>query len=180
MAGKPENVYAEALFELAEEENNLDCIAKEIETVSKIMRENADFVKLLSSPTVSLSEKRSMLSKAFEGKVCDTVFNFLNVLCDNGRIGVLCACANRFKEMYNEKNNILCVTAVVSGELSENLKEKLTLKLESISGKRIILEEQIDKSIMGGIVLKYNNTQLDASVKTRLDNMRRQIDSIIA
>lgn len=180
MAGKLEKVYADALFELAIEENNLDTVAAEMETVSKIMSENEDFVKLLSAPTVPDKDKKSMISKAFEGRICDIVFNFMNVLCDNGRIKYFCAVSARFKEMYNEKNGILEVCATTTMPLSENLREKLVLKLEKISGKKIQLVEKIDASIMGGIVLNYNNTQIDASVKKRLDDMRQQIDSIIA
>lgn len=180
MAGKLEKVYADALFELAVEDNALDTVAEEIEAVSGIMKENADFLKLLSAPTVSDEDKKSMLSKAFEGKISDVVFNFINVLCDNGRIKYLIAISQQFKEMYNEKNGILEVTVTTTIPLSENLRKKLILKLEKISSKKIRLVEKIDTSIMGGIVLKYNNTQIDASVKKRLDTMRQQIDSIIA
>jgi len=121
-----------------------------------------------------------MISKAFEGRVCETVFNFMNVLCDNGRFKYFNAVASEFKEMYNEKNGILEVCATTTMPLSENLREKLISKLEKVSGKKIQLVEKIDASIMGGIVLDYNNTQINASVKKRLDDMRQQIDSIIA
>ena len=180
MAGKLEKVYADALFELAVEENTLDTVAEEMETVAGIMNENSDFLKLLSAPTVSDKDKKSMLSKAFEGRISDTVFNFINVLCDNGRIKYLIAISQQFKDMYNDKNGILEVIVTTTMPLSDNLREKLVLKLEKISSKKIQLVEKIDTSIMGGIVLNYNNTQIDASVKKRLDTMRQQIDSIIA
>lgn len=180
MAGKLEKVYADALFELAVEDNTLDTVAEEMEAVAGIMNENSDFLKLLSAPTVSDKDKKSMLSKAFEGRISDTVFNFINVLCDNGRIKYLIAISQQFKDMYNDKNGILEVTVTTTMPLSDNLREKLVLKLEKISSKKIQLVEKIDTSIMGGIVLNYNNTQIDASVKKRLDTMRQQIDSIIA
>jgi len=180
MAGKLEKVYADALFELAVEDNTLDTVAEEMEAVAGIMNENSDFLKLLSAPTVSDKDKKSMLSKAFEGRISDTVFNFINVLCDNGRIKYLIAISQQFKDMYNEKNGILEVIVTTTMPLSDNLREKLVLKLEKISSKKIQLVEKIDTSIMGGIVLNYNNTQIDASVKKRLDTMRQQIDSIIA
>lgn len=180
MAGKLEKVYADALFELAEEENILDCVAQEVEAVSGIFSCNEEFVKLLSAPTVSDKDKKEMISRVFEGKVCETLFNFMNVLCDNGRIKHFNSVAVQFKEMYNDKNGILEVVAVTTQPLSDSLREKLVGKLSKVSGKKIVLVEKIDAAIMGGIVLKYNNTQIDASVKSRLDNMRQQIDSIIA
>lgn len=180
MAGKLEKVYADALFELACEENSLDCTAQETEAVSGIFSQNTDFVSLLASPTVSSAKKKKLISNVFEGRVSDTVFNFINVLCEKGRIKYFNSIAAQFKEMYNDKNNILEVTASTVDGLSENLREKLVKKLESVSGKKIVLVEKTDKSIMGGIVLDFKNTQIDASVKKRLDTMRQQIDSIIA
>ena len=80
----------------------------------------------------------------------------------------------------NDRNNILEVTACTTQPLSDRLKNKLTDKLASLSGKKIVLIEKIDSSIMGGIVLSYGNSRLDASVRMRLENMRRSINSIIA
>lgn len=180
MAGKLEKVYADALFELAIENNTLDEIYDEMIAVCNVLNKNPDFVKLLGIPTVSNEDKKSLISNCFEGKVCDTVFNFLNVLCDNGRFKYYLSITDEFKALYNDKNGILEVEVITTSSFSDNLKQKLLEKLSKNSGKKIILNEKIDSSIMGGIVLKYNNTQIDASVKARLDNMRQQIDSIIA
>lgn len=180
MAGKLEKVYADALFELAQEENALDGIYEEICEISNIFSMNEDFVKLFAVPTIPNTDKKNIISSCFEGKVCATVFNFLNVLCDKNRMKYFSSIAEEFKRLYNDANNILEVTAVTTQKLSDALRQKLVEKLEKNSGKKIILVEKIDKDIMGGIVLKYNNTQIDASVKSRLDNMRQQIDSIIA
>lgn len=180
MAGKLEKVYADALFELANEENNLDTVYNELNAVCEILNANSDFVKLLGIPTVSNEEKKKLISNCFEKKLSDTVFNFLNVLCDNGRMKYYSSIIDEFKTLYNDKNGILEVEVITTVKLSENLKTKLLEKLSKNSGKKISLVEKIDPSIMGGIVLKYNNTQIDASVKARLDNMRQQIDSIIA
>lgn len=180
MAGNLEKVYADALFELAEEQNILDSVCEELVAVSYILSENSEFVKLVQAPTVSADEKKALISAAFENKVCETVFNFINVLSEKGRMKYFTNIAGKFKEMYNEKNNILEVTAVTAAPLSETLRTKLVDKLTKASEKKIVLKEKTDKSIMGGIILNYGNSQMDASVKTRLENMRRQIDSIIA
>ena len=81
--------------------------------------------------------------------------------------------------MYYDKKNILEVTATTVQPLSEKLREKLVQKLEGASGKSIILHEKQDKSILGGIVLRYGNTQIDSSVRTKLDKIKAQIDSAI-
>lgn len=180
MAGAIENVYADALFELAEEQNALEETMSELEGISAVLEAAPEFVKLMDVPTISEAEKKKIISEAFENKISETVFSFLNVLSDNGRIRYFAPISDRFKEMYNEKNNILEVTATTTSPLSDALREKLTAKLAALSGKKIVLIEKTDSSIIGGIVLNYGNTRLDASVKTRLENMRRSIDSIIA
>lgn len=180
MAGTLENVYADALFEIAEEENSLDITMDELSGLAEIFDGNPELVKLMDVPTVSIQEKKKILSGIFENKVSQTVFNFLNVLADNGRIRYFIAISRRFREKYNDRNNILEVTACTTQPLSDRLKNKLTDKLASLSGKKIVLIEKIDSSIMGGIVLSYGNSRLDASVRMRLENMRRSINSIIA
>ena len=86
MAGTLENVYADALFEIAEEENSLDITMDELSGLAEIFDGNPELVKLMDVPTVSIQEKKKILSGIFENKVSQTVFNFLNVLADNGRI----------------------------------------------------------------------------------------------
>jgi F-type H+-transporting ATPase subunit delta len=85
-----------------------------------------------------------------------------------------------FRARYNEKMNILEVTAVTAEPLSARLREKLVDKLGKVTGKKIVLSEKTDKSIIGGIVLRYANTEIDSSVKTRLDKLKAQIDGVIA
>lgn len=180
MAGSVENVYADALFQLAEEDGSLDTVMSELELVASVLKENPEFVKLMDVPTVSADEKKQMISAAFESRVSQLVFSFLNVINDHGRIRYFSDIFENIKEMYNDKNNILEVTVITTVTLSDSLREKLVEKLSALSGKKIVLVEKTDKNIMGGIVLNYKNTRLDASVKMRLENMRRSINSIIA
>lgn len=64
--------------------------------------------------------------------------------------------------------------------LSERLRNKLVAKLEAVSGAKIVLVEKVDKSLMGGIVLRYSDTEIDGSVRTKLDDIKAQIDGVIA
>ena len=94
-------------------------------------------------------------------------------------ISILGIDCEQFKQMYYEKENILEVTATTVQPLSEKLKQKLIEKLGSVSGKSIILHEKLDRAILGGIVLRYGNTEIDSSVRTKLDKIKSQIDAII-
>ncbi len=180
MAVLLEKTYADALFQLAVEGNSLDEIYRELNQISDIFIDNYDYLKVLCVPTVNAKDKLESLSKVFEGKISVLIYNFLGVLIDKNRISLINKINSEFIDMYNDKNGILEVIATTIKPLNPTIKEKLIKKLELISSKKITLVEKIDPSILGGIVLSYKNTQIDASVKSRIDNMRAQIDSIIA
>lgn len=180
MAVLLEKTYADALFQLAVEDNYLDEVYRELNQISDIFIDNYDYLKVLCVPTVNAKDKLESLSKVFEGKISVLIYNFLGVLIDKNRISLINKINSEFIDMYNDKNGILEVIATTIKPLNPTIKEKLIKKLELISSKKINLVEKIDPSILGGIVLSYKNTQIDASVKSRIDNMRAQIDSIIA
>ncbi len=180
MAELIENVYSKALFEISIESNTLDDTLKELISIEKIFNENEDLLKVLASPSLNVSEKITIIANIFEGKISKDVFNFLNVVVEKGRILSISKIVDRFIDSYNDYKGILAVSVTTTMPLSDVIREKLIAKLEKISGKKINLEENIDKEILGGIVLNYKNTQLDASLKTKLNSLHYQIDNIIA
>lgn len=183
MANSVENVYSLALFELCCEENILTEVFEELEEIELIVfenEENREFAKLLSTPAVSAEDKKQALSAVFGGKINERTFDFLKLLCDKGRMAKFPDICKSFREKYNEQMNILEVTAVTARPLNGRLREKLVLKLEKISGKSIVLKENVDKSVVGGILLRYGRTEIDSTVKSRLETLRKQIDDIIA
>ncbi|MDE6149112.1 MAG: ATP synthase F1 subunit delta [Ruminococcus sp.] len=180
MAETLEMVYASALFELCIENGSLSEIFDEMSQVKNIFSENEEYLKLLSSPLISEEDKHEVLEKTFGGKLDDMFFDFLCVICDKGRIGFFSGIFSEFKELYNKHMNILEVTVVTSQPMSDKIKGKLIDKLSGSSGKKILLDERVDKSLLGGIILRYDNTEIDSSVKGKLDQLKKQIDSIIA
>lgn len=175
-----EKTYADALFQLAVEDNSLDETYRELNQISDIFNDNPDYLKVLCVPTVNAQDKLESLSIVFKGKISVLLYNFLGVLIDKNRISLIYKIISEFADKYNDKNGILEVIATTIKPLNPTIREKLIKKLELISSKKITLVEKIDPSILGGIVLNYKNTQIDASVKSKIDNMRAQIDSIIA
>lgn len=180
MSGLIEKIYSKALFEITQEENSSDDVLKELSSLSVIFSQNPELIKLLSAPTLNLAEKQKVISDVFKGKISDITFNFINVIVEKNRISYIEKIIESYKELYNDYNGILKITAITSMKMSDTLKEKLIKKLESVSSKKITLIEKIDKDILGGIVLNYGNTQIDGSLKSKLDNLRYQIDETIA
>lgn len=180
MKGSLEANYAEALFELCKERDNLDEVHSELLWLNDVIENNGELVKFLNAPTVEPSDKKNVLKNVFENELSKTSFDFLCVVADKKRIKYLSKIIESFNALYNNENNILEVTAITTVPLSVTIKEKLIKKLESVSKKTIVLSEKIDKSIIGGIVIEYNNTQIQGSIKHRLDELRDRINSVIA
>lgn len=179
MTGSFEYNYAEALFELSLENDCLESVYEEFMSVTQIFKENPDFVKFLNLPTVEWDEKEKILSKVFGDKLSEVMFNFLNVTAQKGRVKGLSLIFSEFKALYNDRMNILEVTATTAIPLTDSLREKLAHKLSAVSGKKIVLKERVDSKIIGGIVLSYNNTEIHASVRDKLEKLKAQINSIV-
>lgn len=180
MKGSLETNYAEALFELCKERENLDEVHLEMSWLAEVLEKNEELLKFLNAPTIEAADRKKVLNNVFEGELSKTAFDFLCVAVDNKRIKYMPKIIESFNSLYNEEKNILEVTAITTIPLSETLREKLIKKLESVSGNTIVLKEKIDKSIIGGIVLEYSNTQIQGSVKHKLDELRERINSVIA
>lgn len=173
MTGDVGKIYADALFELGRDENCLDEICETLTQCGKVFTDNPELVKLMSAPTISAEEKTDILSKIFSD--CGLVFNLLCILAEKGRIQYIENIVNDFKNLYNDFRNIAEMTAVTCIPLDDETRERLKAKLSAKFGKTIVLKEEIDKSIIGGIIIKYGNMQMDNSVRTKLESVRREL-----
>lgn len=180
MAESLKNVYAEAVFQLCEERGITSQAAEELEGVGEVFSQNEDFVKVLRSPLVTDAEKKELIKNAFGGRVCDTVYDFICLTVDKGRAGAIAQICEKFKQLYYKQQGILEVSVVTAMPISDELQAKLKTKLEQMLSKKIIMKLSVDKSLIGGIIVRYEGSELDSSVKSRLDRLRSQIDSIIA
>lgn len=180
MAGSVGNVYSEALFELAAEQNCAEETFDELMALKKIWKENPEVSKLLKSPTLSVGERLEATEKIFKGRVSDQIFNFLCVLTEKSRADHLPEIADSYKEKWYDKSGIAEVTVTSDRPLSDKQRDKLIDKLSKVYNKKIILEEKTDSSLIGGMKVSYNGTLLDGTVKTRLETLQKQIKGTIA
>ena len=151
-------------------------IFEELSSLSCIFAENPDYMALLDSPTVNVSERCALIDEAFSS--CgEYVKNFLKILCEKKYIHIFPECAKEYEKQYNKKLGIEKVTAITAVPLDDEYRERLIKKLEKETGKKIVLTEKVDKTILGGIILRTENSQTDASVRTRLERIRTEISS---
>ena len=130
--------------------------------------------------TEAKEEKLKMICEVFEDKVSDVVLNFMCVLTENGRLINFGEIFLEFKKLYFEHIGIVEVEVITTAQLSERLVQKLKDKLSKQLNKQVILDTKIDEKLLGGIVIKYDNKQIDGSLRRKLADIKSSIDSVIA
>ena len=173
------NTYAQALYDLAKDEDLGKTILEELNVLKGVFAENPQYSKLLSTPDIPKQERCGILDEAFRGKVHPYVLNFLKILTEKGYIRQFPDCCDAYRGFYNEDNGILVVKAVSAITLSDAQKQKLTEKLESITGKQIDLQCSIDTAQLGGLRLSYDGKQVDGTVKNRLDSIGKLLKNTV-
>ncbi len=181
MAGSVEKTYGDALFELILEERpaGLTETKAELEAVSSIISGVPELIKLSKTPTVEKDEKLGIIEDAFAGRLSEYVYNFIRVLTEAGRLEDLGRITKYFGQRCNDYLGIAEITVVTCEPLSAEAKAALSAKMAKVLGKKIVMKEETDKSIIGGIVVKNGNTTLDGSVKAKLRALRTDIGSIM-
>ena len=180
MAELAEKIYADALFSSAVEEKRLEEVKKDLEGVYEAFKENTEFFGMMDSPTFEKEEKSKILKEIFEEKTEVLLYNFICLLCDKKRMSLFLKIAESFFESYRDYHGFMEVNVVSAVALSEEQKEKLKEKLSALTGKKILLKTQIDPSVIGGVILRYDNKEIDGSVQKKIDSLRNTIRSVIA
>ena len=173
------SVYGEALYTLALEEGLTTVIGEELSALEQSFRAEPDFIRLLSTPNLSVQERCNILDDSFRGKVQPYVLNFLKILTEKGYMRHFFDCCKAFEESYNRDNGILPVTAITAVSLNPAQAEKLTEKLCQITGKQVKLHTRVDPEVLGGVRLDYDGKRLDDTVSHRLDAVRRLLKNTV-
>ena len=167
-------VYAEALFEVAENEDKLDEIHDQLGEVADAIADNRDLQVFLFSPYFSSSEKRDGMGKAVSGAEPELT-NFLELLAEKHRMPAIFRIRRRFDEMWAKEKRRLEVRLTSAVELPSNVVREVGTEIEKQTGQTIELESDVDEDILGGLVLQVGNMVLDASVRNKLERLRKEV-----
>ena len=165
-------VYGESLYELAKDESLSQELGQQLKVLRQSFRQEPDFLRLLSSPSLTKAERCQVLDDSFRGKIHPYLLNFLKILTEKSYIRHFSDCCAAYAQRYNEDNGILPVTAVTAIALTAQQTDALSEKLSRITGKTIDLTNRIDPSCLGGIRLDYDGQRLDDTVAHRLRSIR--------
>ena len=167
-------VYARSLFEVAKEQDKLDDIRDQLGEFADALAESHELQVFFFSPYFSTQEKEDGLAKAVTG--ADAAFeNFLRLLIENHRMPVVFRVRRAFEDLWREENKLLPVQITSAVELDKGIVKELGDKIAEQTGRKIDLAAEVEPDILGGIVVRVGNAVLDASIRNRLEQLRKQV-----
>jgi F-type H+-transporting ATPase subunit delta len=167
-------VYARSLFEVAEEHDKIDLVREQLGEFTDALAESSEFELFFFSPYFSTEEKKDGLDKVLEG-ADETVLNFLAVLIENHRMPALMRVRREYDRLWREANRLLPVQITSAVELDESVHARIGEEIGRQTGRTVELSANVDPDVLGGIVLRVGNSILDASIRTRLERLRKQV-----
>ena len=165
--------YGSALYDIAAENKCIEEILNDFESVEKVMNESSELRHVIRSPLVNSDEKLNILLKIFSqlnfNKLTTT---FLKVLDNNKRISNISSIIFQFKKINSEKRGDIVASVTSANELSEDDKNNITNQLKSSLGQKLSLNFDVDKDIIGGLIVKVGSKMIDTSIANKISKLK--------
>jgi len=165
--------YALAIYEVAEEKGKVEQYLEELRNIVALINDDEKFLELIKHPQVSTSSKKKLFEQIFKDKIDRDLLSFLLVLIEKGRILQLEGKLKEMEKIHLEKNDKVIAKVKTVIPLIDEERKSLTEKLETKFNKKVLLEEEIDSSIIGGIYVQVDNEVIDGTVKSKLEEMKK-------
>lgn len=167
-------VYARALFEVAQEHGLLDEVRDDLTAFAQALNDNRDFAVFFFSPYFSSEEKKDGLKRAVTG--AEPVFmNFLEALIERHRMPAIFRIRDRYQDMWEDERDLLPVEVTSAVALDKATIGSIGDRIGEETKRTVELSSKVDPDILGGIVLRVGNVILDASIRNRLEQLRKQV-----
>ena len=167
-------VYARSLFEVAKEHDVLDRVHDELGQFAEALSDDRTLQVFLFSPYFSSEEKRKGVTQIVSD-ADERLTNFLELLAERHRMPALFRIRRSFDAMWAEENKLLPVSVTSAVELDEGIVEEIGKEIEEQTGRRVELSASVDPDVLGGLRLQVGNMVLDATVRNRLEQLRKQV-----
>ena len=167
-------VYARSLFEVAKEQDKLDVVRDQLGAFADALSETRDLQVFFFSPYFSTAEKEDGLDRVVSD-ADPVILNFLKLLIEKHRMPVLFRIRANYDAMWEEENKLLPVQITSAVELDKQTVSQLGDRIAEQTDRKVDISATVDPDILGGIVVQVGNSVLDASIRNRLDQLRRQV-----
>jgi len=167
--------YAKSLIDLAKEKNVLEVVFEDMKLFKDTADKNRGLMLALKSPVVRHEKKLNILKALFQDRVNPVSYSIFTIITKKNRESILDAIADEFIKLYNDNQGILKATVITTTPLTDELRKQFTGIVASATGKTIELEEKINTNLIGGYILRINDRQIDASLRSRLNELKLQL-----
>jgi F-type H+-transporting ATPase subunit delta len=169
------NRYSKALFQLAKEQEKQDLILEDLLQLEKMIDESFELKAMLRSPLIQGEVKAKMLLSVFEDVLDDLTCRFLNLLCLKRRSEYLTDVIRQYEEYILIFKGVIKSKIISAVALDREQMEKIKGRISDLTGKEILLEPEINRDLIGGFVIKLEDTVIDLSVHGQLEILRKQL-----
>ena len=167
-------VYSRSLFEVAKAQDKLDVVREQLGQFADALHDDRELQVFFFSPYFSTEEKKDGLAKVIDG-ADPAVLNFLELLVEKHRTPALFRIRRELDRMWRDVNKLLPVQITSAIELDEAVAKQIGEEIGRQTGRKVELTSTVDPDVLGGIVVRVGNSILDASIRTRLERLRKQV-----
>jgi len=167
--------YAKAFFSLAKEKNLQETLKSDVELIFSICEKSSDFILLLETPIVKTMKKVELFTLIFSGKIHDHTLNFLKLIAENKREIYIPGICRNFLSLTRKDQNIKTAVLTTASEIETDTVKKIKKLIEKELGTKIELSTKVNSNIIGGLILRLEDKQCDASVTTQLKKIKQTL-----
>ena len=165
--------YAQAIFQIAKAHNNLDEWAKELKKIAEVANDQ-DIIDIIDNPRVSFDQKAALIKQVL-GETNELVLNLCYLLIAKGKFKNVGQISEEYEALLDEYKGIKHALVTTAMPVSEAEKGKITAQLEKMTGKKVSVKLQVNPAILGGIVTRIEDTQIDGSIRNKLELLKRDL-----
>ena len=166
--------YAKAIYDVANEENSVNEVYKDMSLIKELYGSSIDFKNLLSNSQINYQDKKSAILSLTEKDNALTE-KLIELLIHNKRITIIGDIAISFIQLYNEQNNIKEATVITASPINKELESEILSKINISNVKSINLTNIVDPDIIGGFIIRFDGKEYNASVKQNLNNLKKEL-----
>ncbi|MEO6904615.1 MAG: ATP synthase F1 subunit delta [Bacteroidia bacterium] len=164
--------YAKSFIELAMEQGVLEEVYADMKLILETTKTSPDLVALLKSPIIDTNKKAVILKEIFETKINKLTLSYIQLIINKKREEHLVTIAQEFIIQYKEKKKILTAVITTAFGIDDITRKKVMEVVKGTGNNEVVLEEKIDKDIIGGFILRVGDKQIDASIARKLINLK--------
>ncbi len=166
--------YAKALFDFAQEHNQLESVSQDIASLRETLAGNRELQAILNSPVIPPARKHTLFAAIYRDKIQNTTFIFLDIILRKKREPALISICEEFSQLYDRFRNIRTATLTTAQPINGQLVEQIREMLAQQTGSHIEIKQIVQPDIIGGIVIKLDDYYFDASIAARFNKLKQE------